>query len=142
MAAPVKYEIFVEHLATKVHDLFGSGGTIDALKAVIHTNAPNPAAHTSLSDLLQTSGTGYVSGGNTITPVGTRTGGTLSIAANDVVWTSGASDWSAASRYISLFNDTPASNPLIYSADYGAPFDLLVGETFTIDFGASALTVT
>jgi hypothetical protein len=37
MATYVKYETFVEDLANKLHDLFG---TNDTVLAVIHTDAP------------------------------------------------------------------------------------------------------
>lgn len=144
MVAAVKYEVFVEHLAGKVHDLFGSGGTVDTIKVAIHTDAPVAATDAGLADLTQITGTGYTAGGNSITPVGTRSGGTMSLGATDVVWTAGASDWSATARYVSLYNDTPTSpaDPLICSWDYGATFTLLSGETFTADFTTNALTIT
>lgn len=139
MASYVKYEVFPEHLAGKVHDLFGSGGSIDAVKVVIHTDAPVVGTDAGLADLTQITGTGYTAGGQSVTPVGTRTGGTMSLAGTDVVWTAGASDWTATARYVTMYNDTPTSpaDPVIAYWDYGATFAMANGETFTVDFGAT-----
>lgn len=142
MATYTKYEVFPENLAGGVHDLFGSGGSVNTVKLAIHTDAPVVATDTTLANLTQITGTGYTSGGDSITPVGTRSGGTFTLAGTDVVWTAGASDWSATARYVSMYNDTPTSpaDPLIASWDYGATFSLASGETFTADFGASIMS--
>ncbi len=144
MAAAVKYEIFTEHLAGKVHDLFGSGGSVDAIKIAIHTDAPVPSTDALLADITQITGTGYTSGGASITPNGTRSGGVMSLGATDFTWTAGAADWSSSARYVTMYNDTPSSplKPLICSWDYGSTFALGNGETFTADFGTAALTIT
>lgn len=62
------------------------------------------------------------------------------MTAVDFVWTATAADWIAA-RYVSLHDDTAVTDRLIQSYDYGANFTLANGETFTIDFGASVLTL-
>ncbi len=142
MAAYVKYEVFPEHLAGKVHDLFGSGGGADTVKLAIHTDAPVVATDTVLADHTQITGTGYTAGGLAATNVGSRSGGTFTLAGTDIVWTAGASDWSATARYVAMFNDTPTSpaDPLIANWDYGTTFSLASGETFTADFGASIMS--
>lgn len=143
MATYVKYEVAVEHLMNKVHDLFGtSGSTADVMKVVIHSDAPVVATDATLSDLTQVTGTGYSAGGSGATNVGTRSGGTVTVACTDVSWTAGAADWVAA-RYVSQYNDTPTSpaDPLWCSWDYGANFTLGNGETFSVDYGASAFTL-
>jgi len=139
MASAVKFEVFAEHLNNKVHDLFG---TDDTLKIVIHTDAPVIATDATLSDLTQITGTGYTAGGEDTQNNGSRSGGTVSVTAVDVVWTAGASDWSASARYVGLYNDTPVSpaDPLMLDWDYGSTFQLANGETFTADFGASVAT--
>jgi hypothetical protein len=143
MATYTKYEVFSEHLTGKVHDLFGSGGTVDTVKLAIHTDAPVVATDAGLADLTQITGTGYTSGGNSVTPVGTRSGATYTFAGTDIVWTAGASDWTSTARYVTMYNDTPTSpaDPLIAYWDYGATFALANGETFTADFGASIFTL-
>lgn len=137
MASFVKYEIFVGDLANKVHDLLG---TDDTLNVAIHSDAPVVGSDDQLADHTQITGTGYSAGGQDTQNNGTRSGGTLSVAGVDVVWTAGAGDWTAG-RYVALFNDTPAGDPLIGNWDYGASFTLGNGETFTVDFGASLFTL-
>jgi hypothetical protein len=140
MATAVKFEVITEHLANAVHDLFGTDHT---LKIVIHTDAPVAATDTILANLTQITGTGYTSGGEDVQNNGTRSGGTLTVTGTDVVWTAGASDWSASARYVGLYNDSPTSpaDPLMLDWDYGSTFALVNGETFTADFGASVLTL-
>ncbi len=142
MASYVKYEIFPEHLAGKVHDLLGTGGAADALKVAIHSDAPVVATDTVLADLTQVTGTGYSAGGIGIGNNGTRSGGTFTLVGTDQTWTAGAADWTSG-RYVALYNDTPTSpaDPLIADWDYGAAFTLGNGETFTVDFGANIFTL-
>src|SRR5215207_869771 len=128
MATYVKYEPFIQGMWDKLFDLFG---TTDTLRAAIHTDAPVPATDDELADLTQITGTGYTAGGEDIQNDSTRTGGTVTMTAVDVVWTAGAADWSAAARYVSIHDDTSTTDRLIASFDYGATFALGNGETFT-----------
>lgn len=138
MAAYVKYEPFVQGLMDKLFDLFG---TTDTVKAVIHSDAPVVATDDELADLTQVTGTGYTAGGEDIQNDATRAGGTVTMTGVDVVWTATAADW-VAGRYVSIHDDTSTTDRLIASWDYGANFTLGNGETFTLDFGASVLTLT
>jgi hypothetical protein len=47
-------------------------------------------------------------------------------------------------RYAVIYNDTPTSpaDPLIGYYDYTSAVTLQIGESFTVDFGASLLTLT
>jgi hypothetical protein len=137
MTTAVKYEPFVQGLADKLFDLFG---TTDTVKAAIHSDAPTAATDDELADLTQTSGTGYTAGGDDIQNDATRTGGTVTMTATDVVWTGGAGGFTAA-RYISLHDDTSTTDRLIQSYDYGSNFTVAEAETFTLNFGASVLTL-
>lgn len=143
MASYVKYESAVEHLANKVIDAFGNQ---DTWKAVIHTDAPVVATDATLSDLIQIAGNnGYATGGENITYNSTRSGGTITSTAVDVVWTAATGNLgsSTTGRYLSVYDDTPTSpaDPLWASWDYGSTFTVAVGETFTLDFGASLFTL-
>lgn len=138
MATFVKYEHFVEALANKELDLFG---TTDTVRAVIHTDAPVVATDDELADLSQITGTGYTAGGNDIQNDATRTGGTVTMTGVDVVWTAGAADWSASARYVSIHDDTSTGDVLCGSWDYGSTFAVGNGETFTLDFGASVMAL-
>lgn len=136
MVAAVKYEPFIQQVADNAVDIFG---TTDTFKAVIHSDAPTAATDDELADLTQTSGTGYTAGGEDIQNDATRTGGTVTMTAVDVVWTGGAGGFSAA-RYISIHDDTSTTDKLMQSYDYGSNFTVASGETFTLNFGASLAT--
>lgn len=141
MATYTKYEPFVESLANKIIDMFG---TTDTFKIVIHTDAPVVATDDQLADLTQISGAnGYTTGGEDIQNDATRTGGTVTMTAVDVVWTAvtGNLGNSTTGRYFSIYDDTAAGDELMCSYDYGATFTVAVGETMTVDFGASLNTL-
>jgi hypothetical protein len=133
MATFVKYEHFIEALVNEEVDVFG---TTDTFRAVIHSDAPVVATDDELADLTQVTGTGYTAGGEDIQNDGTRSGGTVTMTAVDVVWTATAADW-AAGRYVSIHDDTSTTDILMNSYDYGSSFTVGNGETFTLDFGAS-----
>lgn len=141
MATFTKYESFVENLANKLIDAFGA---TDTWKAVIHTDAPVPSTDNALSDVTEISGSnGYTTGGTDITYNSTRSGGTVTSTATDVVWTASGGNLGASTtgRYVSIYDDTSAGNNLLCSYDYGATFTVANGETFTLDFGASLFTL-
>lgn len=139
MASFVKFEVFAEHLANKVHDLFG---TDDTLRFYLSNTAPNVATHTVKADIAEiATGNGY-SGAIDIENDGTRSGGTVSIAVVDKTVTA-ASGTVGPFRYAIVYNDTPTSpaDPLIGYYDYGSSITLQDGESFTLDFTATLLTV-
>lgn len=140
MATYTKYETFAQAWANKEIDAFG---TTDTWKAAIHTDAPTVATDASLTDLTQISGNnGYTTGGENITFNSTRSGGTVTATATDVVWTASGGNLgsSTTGRYISYYDDTHASDQLAASWDYGSTFTVASGETLTLDFGASLFT--
>lgn len=143
MATYTKYEEFVEHFANKEIDWFG---TTDVYKAVIHTDAPVVATDNDVTDLTQIGGSnGYTTGGSDITFNSTRSGGTVTATATDVVWTASGGNLGASTtgRYVSIYDDTaaaPLADVLMCSFDYGSTFTVASGETFTLDFGASLAT--
>lgn len=136
MATFVKYEHFIEALVNEEVDVFG---TTDTFRAVIHSDAPVATTDDELADLTQITGTGYTAGGEDIQNDATRTNGTVTMTAVDVVWTAGAGDWGAG-RYVSIHDDTSTTDILMNSYDYGSSFTVGNGETFTLDFGASLAT--
>jgi hypothetical protein len=136
MATFVKYEHFIEALVNEEVDVFG---TNDTFRAVIHSDAPVAATDDELADLTQVTGTGYTAGGEDIQNDGTRSGGTVTMVAVDVVWTATAGDWTAG-RYVSIHDDTSTTDILMNSYDYASSFTVGNGETFTLDFGATLAT--
>ena len=138
MATYTKYEPFVQGLADKAFDWFG---TNDTFKAVIHTDAPVVATDDELADLTQITGTGYTAGGDDTQNDSTRSGGTVTMTCVDIVWTAGAADWTSTARYVSIHDDTSTTDRLQCAYDYGATFAVGNGETFTLNFGASLATL-
>ncbi len=142
MATFTKYESGIEQFFNKISDGFG---TTDTWKVAIHTDAPVVATDTVLADLTQIAGSnGYTTGGNSITFNSTRSGGTITATATDVVWTAAGGNLGASTtgRYFSVYDDTPTSpaDPLQMYYDYGSTFTVADTETMTVDFGASFWT--
>jgi len=138
MASFVKYEVFSENLAEKVHNL-----DTDTLKVMLSNSAPNVATHTVRADATEISGgNGYTSGGADSQNATSRSGGTTSVTGVDVTFTASGGTIGAF-RYAILYNDTSISpaDPLIGYWDYGSSITLADGESFTVDFGSSILTI-
>lgn len=138
MASFVKYQQFVQDLASGVHQL--QTGTSHVLRVMLSNSAPNVATHNVRADVteLSTSG-GYTSGGISVgTITGAETTGTFKCSGGtDPVWTGSGGGFTA--RYAILYNDTPTSpaDPLIGYWDYGSSFTVAAGETFTVDLDQS-----
>lgn len=141
MVAAVKYETFIQALANMEIDFFG---TTHTWRAVIHTDAPVAATDAALADLTEIGNSnGYTTGGKDISFNSTRSGGTVTATATDQVWTASGGNLGASTtgRYISLYDDTHATNQLFVSYDYGATFTIADTETLTLDFGATLATL-
>ena len=140
MATFNKYNAFVEHLAEKVHNL-GS----DTLKVMLSNTAPNAATHAVRADAAEIAGgNGYTSGGNQAAQTSSaQTGGLYTLAVSHPATFVAAGGTIGPFRYAILYNDTPTSpaDPLIGWWDYGSSITLGIGETFTVDVGASLLTL-
>lgn len=135
-----KYNQFAEDLANKVHDLVGTDHT---LKVLLSNTAPNASTHAVKADAAEISaGNGYTSGGSDTQNDGTRSGATVTVTAVDITITASGGSIGPF-RYAILYNDTPTSpaDPLIGYWDYGSSITLADGESLTIDFGASILTI-
>lgn len=138
MAAYNKFQQFVEDLGVQVHDLNG-----DTLKVYASNAVPDAAADAIKTDLAEiAAANGYPAGGSDITNAFSQAAGTGTLTGVDVVWTAVGGNFGPL-RYIALYNDTPAAplDPLISWWDYGSSITVLVGETFTVDFGVSIFTL-
>ncbi len=135
MAAYQKFNVFVEHVMDKVHDLFGTTGA-DLLKIML-VNSPAPAATNSLkADLTEIgAGNGYTAGGDDVQNDGTRATGTFTMIGTKVVFTASGGSIGPL-QYVVLYNDTPTSpaDPLISFWNHGVGVTLADGETFTVKF--------
>lgn len=141
MATFNKFDCFVGDLMQKVHDLQAAG---DTLKVYLTNAAPSASLDSIKTDLAEISAAnGYPSGGTDIQNDISESGGTSSLTGVDVVFTASGGPFGPF-RYVVLYNDTSASptDPLIGWWDYGSAITVLDTETFTVDFGASILTLT
>lgn len=137
MASFVKYQAFAQDVGRKVHNL-----NSDTLRIALTNSAPNVSTHATLSDVTQVAnGNGYTTGGTAVGSTAySQSSGVGTLSGSDVVFT--ASGSLGPFRYAVLYNDTAASDQLIGYWDYGSAITLASGETFTVDFGASILTIT
>ena len=136
MATFNKFNRFVTDLALKVHNL-----DTDLVKIYLSNTAPvaTNAVKTDIAEIA--TGNGYA-GPIDISSVVTQNVGTAEISSTDQVITA-AGGAIATFRYVILYNDTPASpvDPLIGWWDYGSAVSLASGESLTVDFAATTLTI-
>ena len=138
MAAFVKFQDFVEQLGKGVHQLHAVGHT---LMLYLTNNTPDVALDAVKADLVGiTEQFGYAAADaqNDYT----EAAGTGTLTCVDKVWTAVGGSFGPF-RYVVLYNDTPGApaDPLVAYWDYGSSITVLDGETFTVDFGASVLTI-
>jgi hypothetical protein len=142
MAAFNKFECFVGDLGLKLHNL-----NTDTLKVFLTNSAPSVSADAVFTDLTDlATKNGYTAGGADATNTYSQTTGTGNLAGTDIVWTATAADdgtglGGGAFRYAVLYNDSAAAKNLIGWWDYGSAITVASGETFTVDFGATLLTI-
>ena len=134
MAAYQKFNVFVENLAEKVHNL-GS----DTLKIML-TNVAPVSTNSIKADLTEiTAQNGYAAGGATVTVTSSaHASGTYKLVGSDVIFTATGGSFGPL-RYAVLYNDTPTSpaDPLIGFWDFGSSVTINSGETFTVDLDAA-----
>lgn len=139
MATYVKYQQFNGDLGLGVHDL-----NTDTLMVMLSNTAPTVATDAVRADATEIgAGNGYTSGGADITNTYSESGGVGTLGGTDVVFTASGGTIGPF-RYAIIYNDTPTSpaDPLVCYWDYGSSITLNDTETFTVDFGASILTIT
>lgn len=140
MATYVKAEAAVEKLANKLIDAFG---TTDTWKVAITTDA-SASGDSVIGDVTQIAGNnGYTTGGENATFNSSRSGGTVTATAVDIVWTASGGNLgsSTTGRYFWLYDDTATGDDLWAYWDYGATFTVATGETMTWDVGANIWTL-
>lgn len=140
MATFNKFQQFAEDLGKGVHQLHAAGHTLKVYLTNATPSAADDAVKTDLAEI--TAENGYPSGGTDIQNDYTETSGTGTLTGTDVVFTASGGSFGPF-RYAVLYNDTPTSpvDPLIGWWDYGSSISCNIGETFTVDFGASILTI-
>jgi hypothetical protein len=133
VATFTKFNPFVEKLAEKAHNL-GS----DQLTVALSTVAP-VAANGVLADLTEIAYTN-LSTRNITTSSSSQTSGTYSLVLTDLVLT--ASGGAANGfRYVTIYNNTATNDELVGFYDHASTVTLADGETYTIDFASTTLTL-
>jgi hypothetical protein len=138
MATFNKFQQFAEDLGSGVHNFLAAGHTCKVYLSNAVPSASGDAVKADLAEITNQNGyTAPVDIQNDLT----ETGGTATVTAVDVVIT--ASGAVGPFQYAVIYNDTPTSpaDPLIGWYDYGSAVTLANGETFTVNFGASLLTI-
>lgn len=138
----VKFQSFIDALGKGVHKLQASGSGGHVFKVYLTNNTPDAATHVKKADLAGiTEQNGYAAAD--IQQGYSQTGGVGTMTATDVVFTAVNGSFGPF-RYAVIYNDTPTTpdaDPLLAYFDYGASVTTLEGETFTVDFGDSLLTL-
>jgi hypothetical protein len=102
------------------------------------TNSAPSASNSVLADITQISYTN-LSSRNVSTTSSSQTSGTYTLVLADLVMT--ASGSVGPFRYVVLYDDTVASDPLVGWWDYGSSITMANTETFTVDFTGAAITL-
>lgn len=137
MASFNKFQGFVGYLGLAAINL-----NTDTLKCYLSNATPSASGNDVKADLAEiTAENGYTAGGEDAQNTYSESGGTGTLAGTDITITASGGTVGPF-RYAVLYDDTHASDVLIGWWDYGSSITLQAGESFTIDFGASILTVT
>jgi hypothetical protein len=102
------------------------------------TDSAPVATNSVLADITQISYTN-LSSRNVSTTSASQTGGTFTLVLADLVMT--ASGSVGPFRYVVLYDDTVAGDPLVGWWDYGSSITMANAETFTVDFTGAAITL-
>lgn len=125
MATFNKFQIFVQDVANKVHNL-GS----DQLTVALSDTLP-VATNAVLTDITQIS-YANLSSRNITTSSSVETGGTYNLKVSNLTLT--ASGTVAQFRYVVIYNSTAAGHNLIGWYDHGGEVNMLNGDTYVITF--------
>jgi hypothetical protein len=131
MAAFVKYNLFIDELASAGHNLKTA-----VFKGALTNTAPTVASDTVWNTTVApapAAANNYTAGGNTLTTSSaTTTSGTFKLVLADTVFTATAGGIGPF-RYFIMYNST-ATNKVVGYYDYGSSITLADTETFTVDF--------
>ncbi len=139
MATFNKFQDFTEQVGKGIHQLHAAGHT---LKVFLTNEQPLVTDAVKLDMVEITAQYGYPAGGTDAQNDYTEATGTGTLTCVDIVFTANGGTFGPF-QFAVLYNDTPTSpaDPLVAWWDYGSSISCLNGETFTVDFGASVLTI-
>ena len=141
MASFNKFQDFAEQLAKGIHQLHAAGHTLKVYLSNAAPSASADAVKVDLAEITMTNETTHGAGGGDIQNDYTETAGVGTLTGTDVTFL--ATGALGPFRYVVLYNDTPTdpADPLIGWWDYGSEITLNAGESFTVNFDASILTI-
>jgi hypothetical protein len=131
MATYNKFQAWAETMVEGAN--LGSNQFVIAL-----TDTAPVATNSVLADITEITYTN-LSSRNVSTTSSSQTGGTYTLVLADLVLT--ASGAVGPFRYVVLYDDTVASDPLVGWWDYGSSITMANAETFTVDFTGAAITL-
>ena len=102
------------------------------------TDSAPVASNSVLADITEISYTN-LSSRNVTTTSSSQTSGTYTLVLQDLVMT--ASGSVGPFRYVVLYDDTLAGDPLVGWWDYGSSITMANADTFTIDFTGATITL-
>ena len=140
MASFNKFQDFAEQLGKGIHQLHAAGHTLKVYLSNATPSAADDAVKADLAEITMTNEATHGAGGGDVQNDYTESGGTGTLTGTDVVFTASGGTVGPF-QYVVLYNDTAGSDNLIGWWDYGSAVTLQDGETFTVDFGASILTI-
>ena len=136
MADYVKFQAFVEALGLGEHNL-----NTDTLKVYLSNATPSVSADADKTDLAEiTNENGYTAPVDIVNTWSEATG-TGTLGSTDSVTITASGGTVGPFRYAVVYNDTHSTDGLVCYWDYGSSITLQDGESFTVDFGASVLTI-
>jgi len=135
MASFNKFQDFVEALGLGQHDL-----NTDTFKVYLSNAAPSASDDADKTDLAEISNENGYAAPEDITNAYTESSGTGTMTATDVTITASGGTVGPF-RYAVIYNDDHSTDGLMGWYDYGSAITLQDGESFTIDFGASLMTI-
>lgn len=128
-----------DFVANAVHDmdLASDQITVALSNTAPGSETPNPTTDGNgvLANVTEISYTNC-SSRNVTTTSSSQTGGTYKLVLADITLSASGGDVGPF-RYVYLYNDTVAGDPLIGYYDYGLSLTLNDGDSFTLDFSAS-----
>ena len=136
MASLIYFNQFFQNLGDGVYDF-----NTDTLAIYLSNTAPNVATNEVFTDLPQiATGNGYT-GPIAIDNAYSQSGGVGSLTGNAAATITASGGSVGPFRYIALYDQTPASKPLLCYWDYGSEYTIPNTGTFTVNFDATVMTV-
>lgn len=138
MVAYNKFNAFVANIANGLLNLAS-----DTPKIMLTNTLPvaTNSVYTDISTNELANGNGYTTGGATVTVTSsTQTSGVLNWIIQSVTFTATGS--MGPFRYVVLYDSSASTKTLIGWWDYGSSLTLTSGQSFTVTFSGSVLTIT